>query len=160
FGFFGPKELAARRQIEKELPDFNRGSGPPAGGFDFENFFGGDHNLRTFGGFGFALAAGQGETADTGNTGQSFAAKAHGSDGGQILGALNFAGGMTLEAEESVIAAHADAIIGNANEAAATGLDFDRDAPGAGIEGVLDQFFDDAGGPLDHLARRDLVGDL
>jgi hypothetical protein len=38
--------------------------------------------------------------------------------------------------------------------------DFDVDAGGAGVEGVFNQFFDGAGGPLDHLAGGDPADQL
>ena len=67
---------------------------------------------------------------------------------------------MALEGEQSVVAHHAAAVVGDADEAAATGFNFDADAGGAGIEGVLQQLLDDGGGAVDDLAGGDLVGNL
>jgi hypothetical protein len=83
-----------------------------------------------------------------------------GRDGGQILGAHDLAGGVAFEAEQGVVAIHADAIVGHANEAASSGLHLDADARGLGVEGVFDQFLDHTGRPLDHFAGRDLVRDV
>ena len=107
-----------------------------------------------------AFARGEGEAADAGDAGQRLAAKTQRGDGRQILGALDFAGGMAFEAEQRVIAAHAEAVVGDANQAASAGADFDGDFLRAGIEGIFDQFLNDAGRPLDHFAGGDLVGDL
>src|SRR5690606_35506827 len=51
----------------------------------------------------------------------------------------------------AAVVAHADAV-----DPAA--VDLHLDAPGAGVEGVLDQFFDDAGGAFDHLTGGDPRG--
>jgi hypothetical protein len=49
----------------------------------------------------------------------------------KILGALDFAGGVAFEAEQRVVAAHAEAVVGHADEAASAGADFDGDFPGS-----------------------------
>ena len=108
----------------------------------------------------FALARGQREAADAGDAGQRLAAKSHRGDGRQVLGALDFAGGVAFQRKQRVVAAHAGAVVGHADEAAAAGPDFHGDFPGLGVEGVFDEFLDDAGRPLHHFAGGDLVGDL
>ena len=67
---------------------------------------------------------------------------------------------MALEGKQRIVARHAAAVVGDLDEAAATGFDFDADACGAGVEGVLEKFLDDRGGAIDDLAGGDLVGDL
>ena len=67
---------------------------------------------------------------------------------------------MAFEAEQRVVAAHAKAVVGHADEAAPARADFDGDFPGIGVEGIFDQLLHDAGGALDHFAGGDLVGDL
>ena len=49
---------------------------------------------------------------------------------------------MALEGEQGVVAVHAVAVVGDADELAAAGLDFHGDARGCGVEGVFEQFFD------------------
>jgi hypothetical protein len=78
----------------------------------------------------------------------------------QILGLLDFAGGVAFQAEQGVVAAHAHAVIGHANEAASAGLDFNGQARGLGVQGIFHQFFDHAGRAFDDLAGGDLVGHL
>jgi hypothetical protein len=79
---------------------------------------------------------------------------------GEVGGGGDFGRGVAFEAEEGIIAAHAGAIVGDADEAAAGGEDFDGDAGGLGVEGVFDQFLDDGSGAFDDFAGGDLVGDL
>ncbi len=67
---------------------------------------------------------------------------------------------MTFEGEQSIVADHAMAVVGDADEFAAAGFDLDTDASGAGVNGVLKQFLDDGGRTLDDLAGGDLVRDL
>jgi len=64
---------------------------------------------------------------------------------------------MPLEAEPRVVRIHPDAVVFDANEFLATVFDGDRQARGAGVEGVLDELLDDARRPLDHLAGGDAV---
>ena len=52
------------------------------------------------------------------------------------------------------------AVVAHPNEAGATALHVDLDAPRAGIQTVLDELLDDGGGPLDHLAGGDLIDEL
>ena len=64
-----------------------------------------------------------------------------------------------MHREPRVLGRHALAVVLDADQRPAALLDGHGDAAGAGIERVLDQFLDDRGGPLDHLAGRDLVGE-
>ena len=107
-----------------------------------------------------ALARGEREAADAGDAGQGLAAKPHGGNRRQILGLLNFARRMAFEAEQRVVAAHAGAVVGHADEAAPTGLDFDGNARGPGVERVFNQLLHDTGRALNHFAGGDLIGDL
>ncbi len=64
---------------------------------------------------------------------------------------------MALEGEEGVVADHAVAVVGDADELAAAGFDFDADAGGSGVEGVFEELFDDGGWAFDDFAGGDLV---
>ena len=159
-GLLGAKEFPARGEVEEQLPHLHAGAGGAAGGFDFENGAAIDQNLRALGRDVVAFAGGEGEAADAGDARDGLAAEPHGGDGGEILGALDLAGGVAFEREQGVIAAHAEAVVGHADEAAAAGADLDGDLAGPGVQGVFDQFFDHAGRPFNHLASGDLVGNL
>ena len=67
---------------------------------------------------------------------------------------------MALEGQQSVVAIHAAAVVGDADQLAPAGLDLDADAVGPGVQSVLQQLFNDGGRPVHHLARGDLVGNL
>ena len=61
--------------------------------------------------------------------------------------------------ELEIGARHALAVVGDADQPAAAAVGQHVDAGSAGIERVLDQFLDDAGRALDHLAGGDAVDD-
>ena len=67
---------------------------------------------------------------------------------------------MTLECQKRVIAIHAVAVVGNADELAAACFDFDADPIRAGVQGVLKQFLDHRRGAVDHFAGGNLIGYL
>ena len=87
---------------------------------------------------------------------QRLAAEAERRDGGEIaVGQLGRR--VALDRERQVGGAHAGAVVDDADEAAAAGLDGDVDRAGAGVERVLDQLLDRRRRPLDHLAGGDAV---
>ena len=66
---------------------------------------------------------------------------------------------MTLDGERQVSAAHARAIVGDANEPPAAAIGQHVNAARAGIERVFNELLDDARRTLNHLARGDAVDD-
>ncbi len=72
-----------------------------------------------------------------------------------VVGELR--GGVALDRQRKVVARHAGAVVGDADQAAAAAVGDDLDLGRAGVERVLDQFLDHARGPLDHLAGGDAV---
>jgi hypothetical protein len=160
FGFLAAQEFPAGRQIEEQIAHLDAGSRGRAGGLDFEQFTSVDDDLRRLRSGGLRFARCQGETADAGDAGQGFTTETHGGNRGQVIGGLNFTGGVAFEAEQGIVAAHAQAVVGDPDQAAAPGLDFGGDGGSLGIERILDQFLDHAGGAFDDFAGGDLVGDL
>ena len=67
---------------------------------------------------------------------------------------------LAFEREERVVLRHAAAVVLHGDKLASALRDRDGDARRARVEGVLDEFLDDARGPLDDFARRDLVRDV
>ena len=122
------------------------------------NFAAGDFDVSS----GWFVAGGcvESDAGDRGDGRKSFTAKAESGDGEQIVGGAELGGGVALKGEKSVVAAHAVAVVGDADELAAAGFDFYANAVGAGIEGVFKKFFHDGRGPVDDFAGGDLVGDL
>jgi hypothetical protein len=162
---FGAEKFAAGRGVEEEVADGDGGAGRAAGVFDGEDFAAGNFEACTCSGIdwvagGRLLPGYELEARDGGDGGKRFAAEAEGSDSEEVVGGMNFGGGVTFEGEEGVVAGHAAAVVGNTDEAAAAGFDFDADAGGASVERILQQFLDDGGGAVDDLAGGDLVGDL
>ena len=158
-GGFGAEKFAARRGVEEEIGDGDawfRGAGRRRrrGGFCRRRFRCGCR-ARVFAGRGSKRDAGDG-----GDRRQRLAAKAERGNGEQIVGGAQLGGGVALEGEQRVVAIHAVAVVGDADELAAAGFDLDADAAGAGVERVFEQLLDDGGGTIHHLAGGDLVRHL
>ena len=66
---------------------------------------------------------------------------------------------MALEGQQRVVAQHAAAVVHHADQPPAARFHFHPQVRRAGVQGVFEQFLDDAGGTFDNLARGDLVGD-
>jgi len=96
------------------------------------------------------------EPGDRGDRGQGLAAKPERIDARQIA-VGNFRGRMALDAEFEIGPVHSDAVVADADQIAPARLDGDVDAPGAGVERVLDELLHRRGGPLDHFARSDPI---
>jgi hypothetical protein len=157
-GGFGLEEFAAGRSVEEEIADRDGGSGGKAGVFDAIDFSADDFDAgpAVFAcGAGFELDAGDG-----GDGRKRFAAEAEGGDGEQVVAGADLGGSVALEGQQGVVADHADAVVGDADELAASGFDFDADTGSAGVEGVFEQLFHHGRGAVDDLAGGDLIGYL
>ena len=153
------QELAPRRQVVKQRTHFDRRAAGVAGRFHRANLSGVNVDARPLARLVAARERGERHAAHAGNAGDRLPAKAHRGDRGQVLRHLNLAGRVPLEAKQRVVTVHAGTVVGDADEAAATGLYVHGDVCGPGVEGVLDQFLHHAGRALHHLAGGDLVGD-
>ena len=156
--FLAAQELASGREIEEQLPDLHAGAGRTPGRSHLEQLAPVDHDLRGHGGVALPLARGHGQAADTRDARQRLTPKAHGGNGAQVLGPLNFARRVSLQAEQRVIPAHAKPIVRHADQTPAPRLNLHGDACGLGIQGILDQLLDHAGRTLHHFAGGNLVG--
>src|SRR6185369_5760372 len=78
-------------------------------------------------------------------------------DRAEIIGATNLARGVPLDRKPHIFRPHPLAVVFDPNRLLAAELDRDADAPGPGVDRVLDQFLDDRCRPLDDFAGRDLV---
>ena len=67
---------------------------------------------------------------------------------------------MALKGQQGIVAHHAAAVVGDANELAPPALDRDHDAARAGVERILQQLLHHRCRPIDDLAGGDLVGHL
>ncbi len=107
-----------------------------------------------------AIRVTQFKAGDGGDGRQGLAAEAKGCDRKQIVAGANLGSGVAFKGKHGVVAAHAVAVVGDADELSATGLDFNADAGCTGIEGVLEQLLDHRRGTIHHFAGGDLVGNL
>ena len=98
-----------------------------------------------------------GHVGDRADAGEGLAAKAHGLDVVEIVLLLQLGGGVRGQGQRQVLEVDAAAVVDDLDEFAAALLDVHLDVPGAGVEGVLQELLDDAGGPFDDLAGGDLV---
>jgi len=159
FGLVAFEELSASGDVEEQLTHLDGGAWGMTGATNFSDGAALDDDLAAFFGGGLSFFGGELESADAGDTGEGFAAKPHGGDAEEVGRRLDFAGGMPFEAHECVVAAHAEAVVGDADQRSATALDLDSDSRGLGVDGIFDEFFDDAGGTFNNLTGGDLVGD-
>ena len=67
---------------------------------------------------------------------------------------------MAFKGQQRIVAHHAAAVVGDADQLAAAALHPDDDAVRAGVERILQQLLDHGCRPVDNLAGRDLVGHL
>ena len=101
-------------------------------------------------------AAGDGHAADRPDRRQRLAAETEGRDVDQIvLGQLR--GRMALDGERQFLRRHPVAVVAHREIASPAVAQYRLDVPGARVEGVLQQFLEGGGRPLDHLAGGDAV---
>ena len=158
FGRFGAEKFAAGGSVEEEIGDGERGAARQSGVVHVEDLAAGNFDARS----GALLAGGrfQRDAGHRGDGGQRLAAKAQRGDGEQVVGGAQLGGGVALEGQQGVVAVHALAVVGDADELAPARLDLDADAVGAGVQSVLQQLLHHRGRPVHHLAGGDLVGNL
>ena len=89
--------------------------------------------------------------------GQRFPAKAHRRDAREVVEGPDLRRRVPLERERRVLGPHSGAVVENGDSEDAAALDVDGDAARARVERVLDELLHRRGGPLDDLARGDLV---
>ena len=76
----------------------------------------------------------------------------------EVVGALQFGGSVPLEAEPGIVERHAFAVVNHLYEGPSGVLHNKLDGGRTGVHGVFQQFLHHGGGPLHHLAGRNLVG--
>ena len=89
---------------------------------------------------------------------QRLPAKAQRFNGIQIICGLDFAGRVAQKRRFNLICRNAAAVIGHADIGLAAVLNLHNNRGSTGIQSVFHQFFYDGNRPLDHLTRRDFVG--
>ena len=157
FGIFRAKKFPAGGQIIKKRTRFDLRSRcipAVAHNIDFAAVYddlGAGNSAR--------LARRQSKARNTRDARQSFSAKSKRGDRLEIGRRTNLARGITLERKKRVIAIHAATVIDHPNERNSTAANQDVDLARAGVDAVLDEFFDHRSGPFHYFAGRDLAGD-
>ena len=158
FGLLGAQEFLARGNVVEQVADGDGGAAAQRRFFAAQHLAAGDFDARAgglFGGAGFEQ-----QPRDGGDGRQRLAAEAERGDGEQVLDVAQLAGGVALEGQQGVVAQHAAAVVGDADQAAAAGFDLDAQLGGAGVERIFEQLLDHRSGALHHFTGGDLVGDL
>ncbi len=158
FGGVAPEEPPPDGRVEEELADVHGGPiraphGLRGGGLAAQHLQGGAR-------VGAGRAGGDLEPGDRADAGKRLAAEAQRADAEEVLGVLQFRGGVAEDGQGEVRGVDALAVVGDGDPVLAPALGADVDPPGAGVEGVLHEFADDGRGTLDHLAGGDHVHDL
>ncbi len=158
FGLLGAQEFLARRNVVEQVAHGDDGAAGERGVFAAQDLAAREFDCGADGFFARARFEQQPRYRRDGR--QRFAAESQRGDGEQIFHVGKFAGGVALEGQQRVVAHHAHAVVGQANQAAAAGFDIQTKFGGPGVERVFEQFFDDAGGALDHFSGSDFIGDV
>ena len=107
-----------------------------------------------------ARACEQRHLGDRCDAGQRLAAKAERAEMAQVVGGRQLARGVALESQGRLGRRDAAAVVLDADQPPAALAHLHADIGRARVQAVLDQLLDRRRGPLDHLARGDLVGDF
>ena len=103
-----------------------------------------------------ALARDESNLGDGGDAGESLAAKAERSDRPEVARAVQLAGGVAHQGPGQLGRGDTVAVVSDDDPRDSAVVDPHVDAPGARVERVLDELFDNGGGALDHLTGGDL----
>ncbi len=102
----------------------------------------------------------QHEMRDRRNRRQRLAPEAEGGNRREIVGPPDLARRVALDRQQRIVGLHPVAVVLDADLLLAAELDVNQQPPGAGVDGVLDQFLDHRCGPLDHFPGGNLVGQV
>ena len=97
------------------------------------------------------------QIAHLGDRRQRLAAKSQRAHAKQIIRVADLACGVSRQRQTHLIGSDAAAVVGNPHQLGAALVQSHIDTRGPGVDAVLHQLLDHAGGPLNHLPRRDLV---
>ena len=100
------------------------------------------------------------DTADGGDGGQCLAPEAHGADGGKVLCAAEFGGGVAEKGRPGVLGGHAAAVVRDPEEGHAAVPNLHGDFGRARVHRVFQKLLDHGRGALHHLAGGDQIGNM
>ncbi len=151
------EELAAHGRVEEQVLDLDARAGravPRADGAEIAAVAD-DFGAAAF----FGRPRLQRHLGDAADGGEGFAAEAEGLDAKEVVGVVELAGGVGGEGQRQVVGVDAAAVVGDADQLDAALFHVHVHAAGAGVDGVFEEFLEDAGRPFDDLAGGDLVDD-
>ena len=154
-GLDAAQELATRGHVEEQRADGDLGAGRRTRGRHVQQLAALDADACA--GLGVPRAGEDLELGHARDARDGLAAEAERRHAKEIVLVQNLAGGVPFEAHHRVGAAHAAAVVYDADEVAPAGLQVHAEGGRPGIERVLDELLHDGRGALDHLARGDLV---
>ncbi len=156
-GPVGFQKLVAGRRVVEKVPHAHLSTdrrSPRRGVLHIPLHFEADPRFR------FSRPADELHARHRSNAGKGLAPKTERPYGGQIFGSENLAGRVAFKCERGVFGAHASPVVRDADHFSARAGDVDANGARACVDRILDELLDDGRGPLDHLARRDLIADV
>ena len=157
FGAFALQEAAPGRRVVEQVFHLHGGAGRVAPG-SFACHLAAVHGDVTAHRL-IAYPAGDGEPGHRRDAGERLAPETQASDAEQVADVRDLAGRMPADGKRQVVRMNPVPVVDDAHPFDAPLLDQHFHAAGARIEAVLDEFLDDRGRTLHHLAGSDLVGD-
>ena len=94
------------------------------------------------------------------NAGESFAAKAEAGDGIEVRERGHLARRVAHEGERELVRRDPITVVADTDRCPPRSPHVDADSSCFGVDGVLDQLFDNRGGTFDHFTGRDRIRDL
>ncbi len=158
FGGIRLQELPARGQVVKEVGDGNRRPFTHAGLGHRGHRAAVEAHLRA--GLAAPRARAEREMRDRRDAGERLAPEAERGNAPQVVRAADLARRMPLDGQPRVLRRHPFPVVLDLDQLLAAQLHRNRDAAGAGIDCVLDQFLDHGCGPLDDFTGGNLVGEV
>ncbi len=154
-GGLGPQELAPRGDVEEQVAHLDRRSGLAGDGPSFApRATLADELPAAIGAFD---ARAHREPRHGGNARQRFATKTERRHAIEIVERRELAGGMSRHRQLEVVGVDADTVVVDGDALHTALLHLDDNAPGAGVDAVLEQLLDHRSGALDDLAGSDLI---
>ena len=160
-GGFSPvaaQEFQPRRNRMEEIAHLHGGAGVAGGRLDRADRAAAHADGQGMGGTG--RAGGDPQPRHRTDRGERLAAKAERSDGDEIVLVVELGGRMALHGEGKVVRGDPGTVIGNADQRLAAGRQGYGNAPGAGIERVLDKLLHRRSGPFNDLAGGNAADDV
>ena len=152
------EELPPRWCVEEQPPHPHRRSAPPRRLLHIFEATSLHYETRGFRrSIVFVRGCFQLELRNRRNGGEGLAAEAECGDADEIRSRLNFASGVSIDRQHCVISVHPRSVVAHGDGRLPAGLQCDLYGRCAGVQRILDEFFNDRCGTLHHFAGRNLI---